>query len=231
MTTEKSRKIAVRQRMAETGEPYSVARQEVLAELDTARQSSGHWSPADSDRAADSDRDAVAERLRNAVAEGRIDLEELDERLDLTFSAKTYGQLRALVVDLPVHTAPAPARGAINEPETLVLKTTTPNLKQSGPWVVPQRITAETTTGFITIDFTQATCTHREVTVQAVCRTGWIRVIVPEGWAVHISPSSTNTSHITNKAPDTADPGFPTVVMTAHPIFGYVKIKQQRRKR
>ena len=52
-------------------------------------------------RAADSDREHVADRLRHAAAEGRILTEELEERLDLAFAARTYGELDAVVSDLP----------------------------------------------------------------------------------------------------------------------------------
>jgi len=57
-------------------------------------------------RAADSDREYVAERLREALAEGRIDLTEYDERLGHAYSAKTYGELKGLLSDLPA-TVPA----------------------------------------------------------------------------------------------------------------------------
>jgi hypothetical protein len=43
----------------------------------------------------------VAERLRNAAAEGRILAEELEHRLEATFSARTYGELSAVLADLP----------------------------------------------------------------------------------------------------------------------------------
>ena len=56
----------------------------------------------DSLRAADADRDEVAERLRKAAVEGRIDGDELEERLHLALRARTYGELRRLVGDLPV---------------------------------------------------------------------------------------------------------------------------------
>jgi len=188
-------------------------------------------TPADTARAADADREAVAEKLRVAAVEGRIDFEELDERLGQAFSARTYRQLRALVADLPVQPAALAEQVAVPDSETLVLKTTAPNIKQSGRWAVPRRITAETTSGFITIDFTQATCAHREVAVEAVTRTGWIRLILPEGWAARVGPSSSNTSHITNKAPETADPGAPTVVVTGHPLSGYIRIRPRHPRR
>jgi hypothetical protein len=52
-------------------------------------------------RASDADREQVAERLRSATAEGRLLAEELEERLGGAFSARTYGELDALVADLP----------------------------------------------------------------------------------------------------------------------------------
>lgn len=52
-------------------------------------------------RASDADRDDAAERLRTAAAEGRLDTEELDERLGIAFSARTYGELDRVLVDLP----------------------------------------------------------------------------------------------------------------------------------
>ena len=52
-------------------------------------------------RAADADRQAVADRLRVALDEGRLDLNEYDERLGRTYAAKTYGDLDRLLVDLP----------------------------------------------------------------------------------------------------------------------------------
>jgi hypothetical protein len=57
-------------------------------------------SPA-SLRASDADRESVAERLRSAAAEGRLLTEELEERLEAAFSARTYGQLDAVLHDLP----------------------------------------------------------------------------------------------------------------------------------
>jgi hypothetical protein len=195
-----------------------------------ADQSSAPLVPAGAARAGDADREAVAERLRIAAGDGRIDLAELDERLTQAYAAKTYGQLETVVADLPVRSASIRHDG-LPEPETLVLKTTITNLKQSGQWVVPRRITAETTVGIITIDFTQASCTHREVVVEAMAGSGWVRLWLPDGWAARISPSSTNTSHISNKAAETAQPGAPTIIVTGHPGSGYIRIKHRNRKR
>jgi len=149
-------------------------------------------------RAGDADRDAVAEMLRIAAGEGRIDLTELEERLGLVNSAKTYGELDLLVADLPQPPPSLTLSGAGREPDTLVLRTTTADIRQAGHWVVPRRITAESTTGWITVDFTRAYCPHREVTVEVVTQTGWIQLILPEGWAARVGPLKTYTGHISN---------------------------------
>src|ERR1700734_3716437 len=52
-------------------------------------------------RASHEDRDRVVEVLRVSAGDGRLTAEELDERLELAMTARTYGELAKLVVDLP----------------------------------------------------------------------------------------------------------------------------------
>jgi len=52
-------------------------------------------------RASDADRDAVTDRLRDAAGEGRLEPEELEERVHAALRARTYGELGRLVADLP----------------------------------------------------------------------------------------------------------------------------------
>ena len=52
-------------------------------------------------RASDADRDRIAARLREHFAEGRLTQDELEERLSIALSAKTLGDLRAVMTDLP----------------------------------------------------------------------------------------------------------------------------------
>jgi hypothetical protein len=64
-------------------------------------------------RASDADRHAVAERLRAAAGEGRLDVAELDERLSAAYGAKTLGELEPLTADLGPAT---PARASERSP-------------------------------------------------------------------------------------------------------------------
>ncbi|GAA4922401.1 DUF1707 domain-containing protein [Actinoplanes utahensis] len=52
-------------------------------------------------RAGDQDRQRVADRLRVALDEGRLDLSEYDERVQQAYAAKTYADLDGLLDDLP----------------------------------------------------------------------------------------------------------------------------------
>ena len=60
----------------------------------------------DSIRVSDADRDRVTTQLRDHFAAGRITSGELDERLSAALNAKTFGDLRRIMADLP---GPVPA--------------------------------------------------------------------------------------------------------------------------
>lgn len=178
-------------------------------------------------RAGDAEREQAVEKLRVAAGDGRIDLAELEERLERAYRAKTYAELDALLADLP-DKGPAAAPASPGA-ETMLLKTHGSNVKQNGRWTVPRRIVAECGVPSIIIDFTEATCAHREVTVEARCGLGNIKLIVPRGWTVRVDGSSTNTSRISNKADAPTDPSAPAITLIGHPRAGYIKIRQPRR--
>jgi hypothetical protein len=52
-------------------------------------------------RISDADRERAAAQLREHFAEGRLSSEELDERIAAALSAKTFGELRRTLADLP----------------------------------------------------------------------------------------------------------------------------------
>ena len=60
-------------------------------------------------RASDSDREAVANQLRTASEDGRLDVDELDDRLAKVYAAKTYGELEPLTADLAPDPPPRPS--------------------------------------------------------------------------------------------------------------------------
>src|SRR5215472_6585316 len=69
----------------------------------------------DSIRVSDADRDRVTAQLRDHFAAGRITPGELDERLSAALNAKTFGDLRRIMSDLP-GPVPAPPCAAPSPP-------------------------------------------------------------------------------------------------------------------
>jgi Domain of unknown function (DUF1707)/2TM domain len=69
-------------------------------------------SLAASVRASDAEREDTASRLRDHAAAGRLDLEELEDRLGAAFAARTRGELSTLLADLPRARARARAHAA-----------------------------------------------------------------------------------------------------------------------
>jgi hypothetical protein len=124
-------------------------------------------------RISDHDRHQVAEVLREAAGEGRIDLEELDERLEATYSARTYADLVPITLDLPA-TAPShlPSRAAAATPSPVVPGPAQERhvaimsgLDRKGVWVVPQHLTVFAFMGGADLDLREAQFAAREVTI------------------------------------------------------------------
>jgi len=132
--------------------------------------------PHDHLRISDADRHDVAERLREAAGEGRIDLEELEERLEQAYAARTYGDLHPLTADLPLGgvNLPVPRPGAVPaagatgfEPSYDSSVSVMGEVVRKGVWVVPERHTVFTMMAGGTIDLRQAIFSAPEIVVVA----------------------------------------------------------------
>jgi Domain of unknown function (DUF1707)/2TM domain len=67
-------------------------------------------------RASDADREQFVEALRQHHAEGRLTTEELAERTERAYAARTFGDLDALATDLPPLRPPTPRRAPPGSP-------------------------------------------------------------------------------------------------------------------
>lgn len=173
-------------------------------------------------RASDADREETAEQLRDAVSDGRLALEELDERLAATFSAKTHRELATVTADLSADsTAPAAA------PLSLVTKSGSSS--KTGRWTVPSKIIAQCTSGSIKLDFTQARCPLREVSIQAEASSGTVLLIVPFGWRVDADSVTTTSGSVVNKVTGEPDERAPVLRVTGKVKSGTVKARHPRR--
>ena len=155
-------------------------------------------------RASHEDRDRVIEMLRVAAGDGRLTAEELDERVEIAFTARTYGDLAALTSDLPASgqaIAPAgPATPALPK-DMLRIETRSGNLTRVGRWVVPRRIEARVTSGNIKLDFTEATIVNRLIEIEADVRSGNLFIITKPGIAVDTDDIVVRSGNVKVRAP------------------------------
>jgi hypothetical protein len=180
-------------------------------------------------RVSDHDREQVAELLRQATADGRLTLDELDERLTQAYAAKTFGDLEPLTDDLPaagMGPAPAPAR------TSRVGGTATSHFAFSimggfgrkGNWVMPRNFTAITCMGGGAIDLREASFAEPNVTIRAFALMGGIEILVPEDVEVvlHGVPIM---GGVDGPAGSNPPPGAPRVTIVAVAVMGGIDVK------
>lgn len=188
-------------------------------------------------RASDADRDRVADILREAMAEGRLDAEEHSERLDAVYSAKTMGQLEPLVRDLPqsgARPAAAPAPGYDEESAGRASKDHAVAIfsgaSRKGRWRITRKLNVFACFGGVEIDLTKAVFEHREIVINATAIFGGVEIRVPEnvtlrGQGVGVFGGFEVQSF------DSPDPDAPVVVIKGLALFGGVDAKPKRGKR
>ena len=148
-----------------------------------------HAEPAgpESIRASDQDRDAVAQRLQVAFAEGRLDDGEFDVRMRAALTARTSTDLDPLTADLPAGPAGQagwPA-GSGKTPGRFAVALKMP-IRRGGRWRVPERFTSVVYKGSGWLDLRAAELTAPVTTIVAVAYKSRIDILVPPGVRVEM---------------------------------------------
>ncbi|KUJ66451.1 hypothetical protein ACZ90_36660 [Streptomyces albus subsp. albus] len=186
-------------------------------------------------RASDADRDRIADILREALAEGRLDAEEHAERIDAVYRAKTRNELRPLVRDLPTAGSAAPAAGHHEGPPRLVppsqnLVAVFGGSVRRGRFRVGYRTNALALFGGVEIDLTEAVFEQQEIVVNVWSMFGGVEIKVPE----NVSLRGTGTGIFggfdvaSYEAPDAQ---APVIRIRGVALFGGVEAKAVRGKR
>jgi Domain of unknown function (DUF1707) len=162
-------------------------------------------------RASHEDRDSVVELLRVAAGDGRLTAGELDERLEVALSARTYGELAALTADLPATAAAGPLAGPAPEPRQLVrIQCGSGHVKRDGPWTVPQRMDITVTSGSVRLDFTEAVITSRTLRIDADVHSGHLQLVTRPGVVVEADDVIIKSGHV--HTPAVWAPGVPGIL-------------------
>lgn len=141
-------------------------------------------------RASDADRESVAERLREAAGHGRLTMDELEERLEGAYGAKTYAELEPLTRDLPASGAAAPLPVLAASSAVSPRIGGTPNRgrwsvailsgsTRRGRWVVPARFNAVAFWGGTMIDLRDASFAEPVTVIRVNAVMAGIDIIAP----------------------------------------------------
>ena len=156
-------------------------------------------------RASHADRDRVVELLRVSAGDGRLTAEELDERLELAMTARTYGELARLVSDLPAEGSAAnvvPAAATAAKAKDVVrIDTRSGHVKRVDRWVVPQRMDVKVTSGSVKLDFTQAVISHPALKLDVDVRSGHVTLVTKPGIVVDADDVAIRSGGVRVKAP------------------------------
>jgi hypothetical protein len=178
--------------------------------------------PPPNHRASDNDRERAAAVVQEAHSDGRLDFQELDERLTQIYSAKTQLELRNATADLvPV------AHGSSQE---LTLRARHSAQKREGAWVVPQRMTAIAEHSSVKLDFTDAIVHWSDIHVDAQAIHSSVVMVIPQGWSVDIDQVESNHSSAKNKAV-APRPGGVRLHVTGKAHHANVVVRHPRKRR
>ena len=138
--------------------------------------------------------------LRVAAGDGRLTAEELDERLEVALTARTFGELAALVRDLPV--APGLVAGApVQAPKELArIDCSSSAATRNGRWLVPQRLEVQARSGRVTLDFTEAVISQPSLLIHADMRSSSLTLVTKPGVVVDTDDVQTRSSSIKVRA-------------------------------
>jgi hypothetical protein len=158
-------------------------------------------------RASHQDRDRVIEALRVAAGDGRLTLDELDERIELAMAARTYAELVPITADLPAAGSPLAASPTVPaRPKELArIDCGSSHVKRDGRWVVPQRMEVKVTSGHVLLDFTEAVISHPLLSINAEVRSGHLRIVTKPGIEVDTDDVSVRSGHVNVRTPWGAD--------------------------
>jgi hypothetical protein len=151
-------------------------------------------------RASDADRERVAQILHRALSEGRITMEELEERLTTVYAAKTLGELQPVTADLPTASTvsatlePAVTR-ALGFPDSRIgghagSMTSIGIMSgavRKGSWVLPPQHNSLAFWGGAEIDLRHARFAEKQSTITAVAIMGGIEITVPDDINVDVT--------------------------------------------
>ena len=178
-------------------------------------------------RVGDARRDATIVVLRDAVADGRLTLDEFADRAGAAYAATTVADLDAVVSDLgPLDPAPAPVPPAVQEPAQRILAVLSGTARK-GHWHVGPELSAVAVMGAVELDLYDAELTGAITTIRAFALMGAVEIVVPEGVPVQVE-GSVLMGGLDDRTVQRGGRQRPMVRVVAHGMWGAVEVRHRK---
>ncbi|MCD1285592.1 MULTISPECIES: DUF1707 domain-containing protein [unclassified Brevibacterium] len=197
--------------------------------------------------------DAAIETLRKAAGEGRISLDELEERMERVESARFPIDLDEALADVTPDRPSAHARaeadgiraddlasrrsgaGWSTENREIVHAPWTTGLIRNGRWPVPAYLRCEPAGVLLELNFLEVSTDLKIIDIEVAARTGTLKLVVPDDWGVDIADLQRRSiAVIAFKANQAAEEGSPTIRVHGSIGAGVLQVllpnRRQRRK-
>jgi hypothetical protein len=190
-------------------------------------------------RASDGDRERVVEVLRQAAGEGRIDVDELDERLQLAYTMRTLTELESLTADVTVPEPDARAtpvttpHGIVVRPGeggTSMIASIMSGHERSGRWRIAPHCRVINIMGGSELDLTQAELSDRVTTLNVLSILGGCEIRVPEGVDVQVSKLGLMGGNGVELSDTPVPPGGPVIHIRLVSILGGASVETGPKK-
>ena len=195
-------------------------------------------------RASDTDRERVADRLRTAAGHGRITMDELEERLESAYAARTYGELVPLTADLPVEDARPGAEPVLDPRSSNALvvgeqqhhdRSTAiaimSGANRGGRWIVPRKVRVFAFWGGSVIDLRDARFENGTTTITATAIMGGVQIIAPEGVHVRVTGVGIMGGFGETRSNEVGPGSAPVVRVRGLAFWGGVHVRHVKREK
>ncbi|MGA7051006.1 MAG: DUF1707 domain-containing protein [Mycobacterium sp.] len=179
-------------------------------------------------RAADTDRIEIAQLLAYAAEQGRLQLNDYEDRLTKAYAATTYQELEELRADLPgAPINPRRGRKPNPAPSTLLLALLS-GFERRGRWNVPKKLTTFALWGSGVVDLRYADFTSTEVEIHAYSIMGVTNILLPPEVNVEVRGRGV-MGGFDHDVLGHGTPGAPKVKIGGFSLWGGVSIKRKAR--
>ncbi|MFP5021053.1 DUF1707 SHOCT-like domain-containing protein [Pseudonocardia phyllosphaerae] len=179
-------------------------------------------------RISDADRERAAERLHRAMAEGRISVEELQERLTTVYSARFGAELVPVLADLPgdpLDLSSDVLATPVGPPT--ILRGGFSGLRRRGVWHVPPRLRIQCSVGPVLLDFCDAALPEPVVEVELELGAGAARLLVPDDATADVTGLDAGYGSVRSKVPARSVHGRPHFRIYGHASAGSVVVRHR----